>query len=307
MNHLRIFLAGMTFFLLVACNNNVDPAGDAPPVVSNAGLSCADVEIAENDESDESDSDLLDLGGCTLRVAVENEYEPFSFIDTTPDILSGTLSTDTTPNGAMGYDYDIFDEICYLLNCEPEFVEVSWDEMVDVMERGEFSEFDVGANGITITAERAESVDFSAPYISLKQVMLVRVDEARFIDATEFITDTTLLLGSQPGTINYDHSVDLVGEERVRAYDELGRMVQAVVLGHVDGVVVDELSGDGYEWENRDKVKVLEISEEILERDELGFIFPKESALTAAVNSALDELESNRELEKLINLWFTTE
>ena len=80
-----------------------------------------------------------DVSGEEVRIAVENAYTPFNFYD--PD--SGE---------AIGYDYDLFAEICRVLECEPVFVETSWDAMLAVMGgTGEFDTFDIGADGITIT------------------------------------------------------------------------------------------------------------------------------------------------------------
>ena len=41
-------------------------------------------------------------------------------------------------------------------------------------------QFDVGMDGITITDERKQQVDFSVPYMVSQQFMLVRADETRF-------------------------------------------------------------------------------------------------------------------------------
>ncbi|MEZ4616478.1 MAG: hypothetical protein R2867_13380 [Caldilineaceae bacterium] len=47
----------------------------------------------------------------------------------------------------------------------PEFVETSWDAMVAVMGgQGDFDTFDVGADGITITEERAKCRFLDALY-----------------------------------------------------------------------------------------------------------------------------------------------
>ena len=42
---------------------------------SAAAGPCNEVEVTEDDGG-------YDLGGCTLRIAVENAYQPFNFIDT---------------------------------------------------------------------------------------------------------------------------------------------------------------------------------------------------------------------------------
>jgi polar amino acid transport system substrate-binding protein len=239
-----------------------------------------------------AEGELPDLEGREVRIAVENAYNPFNFID-------------EESGEAIGYDYDIFAEICARLNCEPVFVETSWDAMLAVMGgEGGFDTFDIGADGITITEERAQNVDFSNPYIQLSQVMLVRIDEERFTEADELAADPELLLGSQTGTTNYDTSVELAGEDRVIAYDQFGLAVQALINGDVDAVIMDNVAGLGYVGANPDAVKIIG---EPLTSEELGFIFPQDSDLLDPVNAALAQMDADGTLAALFEKWFSTD
>ncbi len=232
---------------------------------------------------------MPDLGGCELRVAVENAYQPFNFIDT------------ETGEG-VGYDYDAIADICERLNCVPTFIETSWDAMVAVMSgEGEFSAFDVGADGITITAERGQHVDFSIPFISTEQVLLVRLDEDRFAQPDEFATMDELIIGTQLGTTNYYASVDLVGEDRIVAYDQFGTAVQALLSGDVDAVMIDSVAGMGYMGVNADQLKVTGAA---VQNEELGFILAKGSHLTSSINQALTAMEEDGTLQELFDKWF---
>ncbi len=242
-------------------------------------------------EEDSSESSLPDMGGAELRVAIDNAYPPFSYIDDTGE--------------AIGYDYDIFREICTRLNCTPVFLETSWDAIVAVMGgQGDFDTFDVGADGITITPERAENVDFTNPYIQLSQVLLVRIDEDRFQNIDELVADSSLLLGAQPGTTNYDLGVNYVGESRVIGYESFGVAVQALIQGDVDGVPMDNVAGIGYVGANPDKVRIID---EPLTTEELGFILPKNSEMTPVMNAVLAEMAADGTLDALFTKWFATE
>src|SRR5688500_19608820 len=86
-----------------------------------------------------STSGLPDLGGREIVIAVENAYNPFNFID-------------EATGEAVGYDYDLFAEACKRLNCKATFVQTSWDTIVAVMGGTGEAEFDIAADGITITA-----------------------------------------------------------------------------------------------------------------------------------------------------------
>ena len=251
----------------------------------------ADDTVAEQPAAEAAD-DTSGLGGAEIIVAIENAYPPFSFID------EATGEPD-------GYDYDMFNEICERLNCTPVFQETSWDAIVAIMGGdSDFAGFDIGADGITITEERAEHVDFTRPYIELSQVLLVRADEDRFSDADGLAANENLLVGSQPGTTNYDLSVDIVGEDRIVAYDQFALAVAAMIQGDVDAVTMDNVAGIGYVGQNPDKIKMLD---KPLSAEELGFILPKDSEMTAMVNETLDEMEADGTLGTLFEKWFVTE
>jgi polar amino acid transport system substrate-binding protein len=228
---------------------------------------------------------LPDLGGRTITVAVENAYPPFNMID------------ETTGEG-VGWDYDSIAEICARINCTPEFVQTTWDGMLAAIANGEF---DVAADGITITPERDESVDFSIGYISVDQVLMTRIDEARFGTIADFAADSALVLGTQVGTTNFTSGVELVGDDRVQAFDQFGVAVQALINGDVDAVIIDSTAGQGYVGENADQVKVIN---ETLVSNELGYAFPPGSDLVAAFNSALESMIADGTLQRINAQWF---
>lgn len=229
---------------------------------------------------------LPDLGGREVTIAVENAYLPFNYID-------------PQTGEAAGWDYDAWRAICELLNCTPVFVEAAWEGLIQAVADGQY---DVAADGITITEERAQVVDFSNGYINIEQRLLVRIDEERFASAQELADDPALLVGSQPGTTNYLTAVDLVGDARVRAFEQFAFAVQALISGDVDAVVMDEIAGLGYVGANADQLKLVG---ESLSSDALGFIFPPGSDLVEPVNMALAELERNGTLPELADRYFT--
>lgn len=270
--------------ILAACEPVAVPAAGGE-TAAPASQTCNQITVAEKDGKP-------DLQGCILRIAVENAYQPFNFID--PDTKQG-----------VGYDYDIFTEICTRINCQTEFVETSWDAMVAIMGgQGAAETFDVGADGITITEERGQHVDFSVPYITSQQMLLVRADETRFAEPEEFVAQAELKMGTQIGTTNYDAAVELLGEDRIVAFDQFGPAVQALMAGDVDAVMIDNVSGMGYVGANPDKVK---LTGEPVKSEELGFIFGKGSALKAPIDAALQAMIDDGKLDELYQKWFKTE
>src|SRR3954464_12995393 len=130
---------------------------------------------------------LPDLKGRTIVAVTENAYVPLNFAD--PKSGKG-----------IGWEYDAVNEMAKRLNLKVEWNLSSWDTMIQAIREGQF---DIGMDGIAINDERKKQVDFSDPYMSSEQFMLVRADESRFTDSKSFAANKDLLVGAQAGTTNF--------------------------------------------------------------------------------------------------------
>jgi len=233
---------------------------------------------------------LPDLGGKKVRAVTGNDYTPLNFVDP----LTGK---------AVGWEYDAVNEICRRLNCVVDWQVTSWDTMIAAVKEGQF---DIGMDGITITDERKQQVDFSIPYMISQQFMLVRADETRFTTPAEFGANPDLLIGSQTGTTNFYTAVYNVldGDEanpRIKLFENFGVAVQALIAGDVDMVLLDAASGRGYIGANPDKLKIIG---DALGTDEFGFIFTPGTDLVTAFNAAIQTMQDDGFLEYLNTRWF---
>ena len=233
---------------------------------------------------------LPDLDGRVVVAVTGNDYTPLNFVDP----LTGE---------AVGWEYEAVDEICRRLNCEVDWQVTAWDTMIAAVKEGQF---DVGMDGITITEERAQEVDFSEPYMVSQQFMLVRADEERFSTPEEFAADEELLIGSQTGTTNFYVAVYdvLDGDEanpRIKLFENFGAAVQALIIGDVDMVLMDAASSRGYIGANPDQLKIVG---EPLGTEEFGFIFTPGSDLVEPFNAALATMQEDGFLEHLNSRWF---
>ncbi|MCO5191587.1 MAG: transporter substrate-binding domain-containing protein [Anaerolineae bacterium] len=262
--------------MLVACSSSD----------SDSSETAADETTTES--NDAAMDDAPDLGGREITVAVENAYLPFNYIS----IETGE---------AAGWDYDAIDAICELINCTPVYVEAAWEGMIQAVADGQF---DMAADGITITEDRAEIVAFSDGYINIDQRLLVRIDEDRFANMDEFAADDSLIIGTQTGTTNFETASNILPEDRIQAFEQFPFAVEALINGDLDAVIIDETAGQGYQGVNSDELKLIGDS---LSSDKLGFIFPLESDLVEPINYALRELAENGTLDTLAQQYFTDE
>lgn len=233
---------------------------------------------------------LPDLGGREITVVAENAYPPLQFIE-------------PGASAPVGWEYDAVNEIAKRLNAKVVYGSASWDAMIPAISEGQY---DMGMDGITIRDDRAEMVDFSAPYMRSEMFMLVRGDEDRFDDEESFMSSEDLLVGAQPGTTPFYVAVyDLLdGNEanpRIKLFETFGASLQALTSGDVDVVLTDATAGQGYVAANPGRFKIVG---DALGAEDFGFIFPKGSDLVAPVNAAIAELKADGTFDALNKKWF---
>lgn len=234
--------------------------------------------------------ELPDLGGRTIVAVTENAYTPLNFVDP------------ATGEG-IGWEYDAFNEIAKRLNATVDWRLASWDTMIQAVRDGQF---EIGMDGITITDERKEQVDFSMPYMVSEQFMLVRGDEERFADAKSFAANPEFLVGAQAGTTNFYVAVYSVldsdeANPRIKLFETFGASVQALKSGDVDMVLMDKTSAAGYMGASPDSFKLVGGP---LGTEEFGFIFTPGSDLVEPVNAALRAMQADGTIDALNQKWF---
>ncbi len=288
-------LIGVLLIALVACN---PPAVDEAPAEADAPNVEANVTTLDMRAAVEAVytrpqiglEGLPDLEGRTVVAVTGNDYVPFNYVDP----LTGE---------AEGWEYDAINEACRRLNCEVQWEVTARETMIQAVADGQY---DIGMDGITITEERAEQVDFSIPYIRSQQFMLVRADEERFATPEEFAADEALRVGAQAGTTGFFTAIYEIldgdeSNERVQLFDNFGASVQALISGDVDLVLVDAASGEGYIGANPDALKLVG---DPLATEDFGFIFTPGSDLVEPFDAAITTMQRDGFFSHLSTKWF---
>jgi polar amino acid transport system substrate-binding protein len=93
----------------------------------------------------------------------------------------------------VGFDIDIVKAVAQKAGLEVKFVNTPWEGIFNALKQGDR---DLLVSSITITDERKQTMDFTAPYFDAHQLIAVRADSkvARFDDLK------TLKVGVQTGT-----------------------------------------------------------------------------------------------------------
>lgn len=258
--------------LIAACAPAPTPAPTAaPPTKAPASSSVA----------------LPDLKGKALKVGSDTTYPPFEFLD-------------KKTNAVIGYDVDLVNEICKLVNCKATFITAPFDALLVGVSQGQY---ELSASGWTITDERAKAVDFSASYMRYGEVILVRADETR-VTGKDDLKSGKYILGVQTGTSNEETAKTLVPDEKkqLKRFDDFSQAVAALISKDVDAVEIDKPAADGYMAQNKGKLK---LAGQPFTSNDLGLMFKKgDKTMVDAFNAGLKVIKDNGTLDKLYQKWF---
>ena len=188
---------------------------------------------------------LLVLAGCTSTsspaapaggnapqdktwiVGIDGQYQPFSYID-----ASGT---------AQGFDVDAMRWIAQKKGMKITFQATAWDGIIPALQA---KKIDLIYAGMTITPERAEQVNFTAPYWEVNQDVVARTDSTLTLDD---VKAGKAIIGTQSGcTAAIWIDKNLIGtgkmpQGNLKLYDNTPLAVDDLTSGRVDAVMYDDL------------------------------------------------------------------
>ena len=102
--------------------------------------------------------------------------------------------------------------------------------------------YDAVASGVTVTDERKETMDFTTPFVTLQQAILVRADGPQYKNESELVDKT---VGVQNGTTGHFACQD-AGIKNIKNFDAVPEAVLDLVNGNIDAVVCDSLVANDY-------------------------------------------------------------
>ena len=163
-------------------------------------------------------------------------------------------------------------------------------------------DFDFDVNQISISPQREQAVDFSAPYYTAGQAV-VALKDSEIATATSLDEIKDAKIGVQIGTTSYEAVNETIQPtEEPQVFNNSTDVVTNLKLGQVDAVVVDVPTAFFLT-----AVQVPEATTvgqfEAPGGDEWGALLEKGSPLTSCVSQAVEELRSSGELEQIEQRW----
>jgi arginine/lysine/histidine transporter system substrate-binding protein len=194
----------------------------------------------------------------------------------------------------VGFDVEVAKAIAAKVGLPLKIEEMKFDSLLPALSAGKV---DLVLAGMTITPDRAQNVDFSAPYYKATQVVLVLSGSA-VPETKEQLKGMKIAV--QLGTTGDSAAVEIAGQENVRQFTSTMDAVVELMNSKVDAVVIDEQPALQFLKKNPE----LMLARLAFDDEFYGVAVKKGNAeLLAQINAALAEIQADGRYEQFVDQW----
>jgi putative lysine transport system substrate-binding protein len=248
---------------------------------------------------------MLALTGCAsaknetaedsnvLKVGMEAGYPPFNW--TQGDDSNGAVAIEGSSEYANGYDVQIAKKIAEGLGKELVVVKTEWDGLVPALTSGKI---DAIVAGMSPTAERKESIDFTDNYYNSQLVMVVKND-GQYANAKTLADFNGAKVTAQLNTFHYSVIDQIEGVNKQEAMDNFPAMRVALESGVIDAYVSERPEAVSAQSANSN-FKMIELTdgfETDPEDTAIAVGIKKNSELTEKINEILAGISEEEQTE----------
>lgn len=220
-------------------------------------------------------------------VGLDDAYPPMGFRDEKGEIV--------------GFDIDMAKATAAKMGVQVKFQPVVWTNVIMELTN---KNIDMIWNGMTITAERKEKINFSKPYLNNRLIIVTKADSK--------LKSKADLAGKKVAVQSGSSAEDAVKKESATL--KLGEMVgfadypsalMDVSAGRIDAVVIDEVVGRYYIAK---KPGMYQVMEDNFGGEEYGIGIRKtDAAFQAELQKAIDAMNADGTSKTISEKWFGTD
>ena len=219
----------------------------------------------------------------TVTFATDATWPPMEMVDASKNIV--------------GFEIDLMNEIAKAAGFTPVYKNTAWDGIFAGLATGRY---DAVLSSVTITDERKKQFDFSDPYISVGQILVVSKQEGN----VKVIADLKgKKVGAQIGTTGAFETKKVAGVE-LKTYDEVGLAFEDMAAGRISGVVCDEPTAAHYALQRQEYKAKFKIVGKSFTSEAYGVAVQKgNKELVALLNKGIKAVKAKKIDEKLKKKW----
>ena len=284
--------ATMSLGLLTACGGGTTGTADTP--AANTDTPAATESAAPESETPTADGTFTTVEDGKLIMSTNATFPPYEMV-ADGDGVNGS--------GYEGIDIEIAYALADKLGLELVIDDMDFDAALLAVQN---NSADMMLAGLSYSEERDEVVDFSDPYATGVQVVIVK-------EGSDVTLDNLgdYMIGTQRGTTGYLYASDTpenggYGEDHVIGYDSGVTAVQELINGTIDAVIIDKQPAEAYVAANPDAGLTI-LPGNWVEEDYCLAVDEGNTALLNALNTALNELKSDGTLDEIVAKYINAE
>ncbi|ASW55806.1 ABC transporter substrate-binding protein [Plantactinospora sp. KBS50] len=163
--------------------------------------------------------------------------------------------------------------------------------------------FDFDINQFSITDERKQAVDFSAPYYLVRQTVIA-LKSSKIAGKGSLADLKDAVLGAQVGTTSYQAITDVIKPDRKpQVYNSNEDAKKALQNGQIDGLVVDLPTAFYITSAELTDATVVGQVPQVGAPEAFGLLLDKDSPLTSCVSTVVSQLDKDGTFKQLEQKW----
>ena len=284
--------AALSLSLLTACGGGTQGTADTP--AASTDTPAATESAAPESETPAADGTFTTVEDGKLIMSTNATFPPYEMV-ADGDGVNGS--------GYEGIDIEIAYALADKLGLELVIDDMDFDAALLAVQN---NSADMMLAGLSYSEERDEVVDFSDPYATGVQVVIVK-------EGSDVTLDNLgdYMIGTQRGTTGYLYASDTpenggYGEDHVIGYDSGVTAVQELINGTIDAVIIDKQPAEAYVAANPDAGLTI-LPGNWVEEDYCLAVDEGNTALLNALNTALNELKSDGTLDEIVAKYINAE
>ena len=284
--------AALSLSLLTACGGGTTGTADTP--AASTDTPAATESAAPESETPAADGTFTTVEDGKLIMSTNATFPPYEMV-ADGDGVNGS--------GYEGIDIEIAYALADKLGLELVIDDMDFDAALLAVQN---NSADMMLAGLSYSEERDEVVDFSDPYATGVQVVIVKEGSGVTMDNLG-----EYMIGTQRGTTGFIYASDTpenggYGEDHVIGYDSGVTAVQELINGTIDAVIIDKQPAEAYVAANPDAGLTI-LPGNWVEEDYCLAVDEGNTALLNALNTALNELKSDGTLDEIVAKYINAE
>ncbi len=222
----------------------------------------------------------------TLKVGISTNYPPVAFKD------NGKIS---------GIEADLAQNVGEATGMTIQLIEMPWDDLENSLNEGKI---DVVMSGVSVTDARKKRVDFTQPYMTIGQMILIKADNIMNLSSKMSMYLSGKRFGVEKNTTGEQYAQSEFKSSTITAYDDVEQGIAALKSNEIDYFIHDAPTIWQYTVLPKTQDKSLFGLYEYMTTEPLAWAVKKgNKKLLDTLNQALSKMKQRGLVNKAVNQW----